>query len=395
MPYVTTVPLVRSSWLLRYVALLMGFVITPTAGLAEDSVATSLATVVSVGPEGQQYGKVIAAAERLRAMPASQLPVLLDGFAGINPLAENWLRGIVFDIVRARGEAPAEMLQRYIEDQNRNPIGRGLAMELLRQQDSETAQRMISDLLNDPSLRLREMAVHQAIERASALAEDRRGEAISIYKTTLAAARNPRQVAKIIEALKPLGETVRPAEAFAMITKWHAVAPFDNVNGVGFDAVYPPESEYLESGTVDLENQYPGKPVDGQAQSVAWQTIQSGDDDGGIDLAAAYDKEKGAVCYLYVEFHSSDQQPAQARLGCINANKVWVNGQLLMSNEVYHAGSMVDQYIAATTLQPGANRILLKICQNEQTESWAQDWKFQFRITDPTGKGLTLEVPSQ
>jgi hypothetical protein len=39
-------------------------------------------------------------------------------------------------------------------------------------------------------------------------------------------------------------------------------------------------------------------------------------------------------------------------------------------------------------LKKGTNRILLKICQNEQEESWAQDWKFQFRITDTSGKGL-------
>jgi hypothetical protein len=76
------------------------------------------------------------------------------------------------------------------------------------------------------------------------------------------------------------------------------------------------------------------------------------------------------------------------RLGCINANKVWVNGKEVMATEVYHSGSMLDQYIAKCELKKGTNRVLLKICQNEQTESWAQDWQFQFRLTDLTGKGL-------
>ena len=59
-----------------------------------------------------------------------------------------------------------------------------------------------------------------------------------------------------------------------------------------------------------------------------------------------------------------------------------------MATEVYHSGSMLDQYIAPFELKKGTNTILLKICQNEQEESWAQRWEFQFRITDPTGKGL-------
>ena len=60
-----------------------------------------------------------------------------------------------------------------------------------------------------------------------------------------------------------------------------------------------------------------------------------------------------------------------------------------MANEVYHSGNMLDQYVAPCELRQGTNQILLKICQNEQEESWAQEWEFQFRLTDPSGKGLT------
>jgi hypothetical protein len=40
-------------------------------------------------------------------------------------------------------------------------------------------------------------------------------------------------------------------------------------------------------------------------------------------------------------------------------------------------------------LKKGTNKILVKTCQNEQTESWAQDWKLQIRITDTAGKALS------
>jgi len=36
-------------------------------------------------------------------------------------------------------------------------------------------------------------------------------------------------------------------------------------------------------------------------------------------------------------------------------------------------------------LKPGANTILLKICQNEQTEDWAQRYQFQLRVCNASG----------
>jgi hypothetical protein len=66
-----------------------------------------------------------------------------------------------------------------------------------------------------------------------------------------------------------------------------------------------------------------------------------------------------------------------------------VNGELVISNHVYHAGNAIDQFSASVTLRPGVNQILLKICQNEQTDSWAQDWQFQARMTDSTGKKIS------
>ncbi len=48
----------------------------------------------------------------------------------------------------------------------------------------------------------------------------------------------------------------------------------------------------------------------------------------------------------------------------------------------------MDQYIGQGELKAGRNVILLKICQNEQTEDWAQDWKFQFRVCDSLGKAI-------
>jgi hypothetical protein len=40
------------------------------------------------------------------------------------------------------------------------------------------------------------------------------------------------------------------------------------------------------------------------------------------------------------------------------------------------------------TLRRGKNAILIKVCQNEQTEDWAQRWQFQFRVCDASGTAI-------
>ena len=34
------------------------------------------------------------------------------------------------------------------------------------------------------------------------------------------------------------------------------------------------------------------------------------------------------------------------------------------------------------------NTILVKVCQNEQTEEWAQRWQIQLRVCDATGTAV-------
>ena len=62
------------------------------------------------------------------------------------------------------------------------------------------------------------------------------------------------------------------------------------------------------------------------------------------------------------EFFSGKKQTVQLRLDSLCAVKLWLNGKLLTSHELYHAGSRsgFDRYIAEGTLRPGKNLILIK-----------------------------------
>ena len=107
-----------------------------------------------------------------------------------------------------------------------------------------------------------------------------------------------------------------------------------------------------------------------------------------VDLAKALAPHKGAVTYAATEFASATAQTVEVRLGTPNAWKLWVNGQLAFARDECHRGTMLDQYKVPVKLQPGKNTLLLKVCQNEQTEDWAQKWQYQLRICTSAGSAV-------
>jgi hypothetical protein len=83
---------------------------------------------------------------------------------------------------------------------------------------------------------------------------------------------------------------------------------------------------------------------------------------------------------------------AEVRIGSPSAVTVWVNGRPVMTHEIYHASEAIDQYVAPAEFREGVNTVLVKCCQNEQTEPWAADWKFQLRVCDSIGSPLATQL---
>ena len=169
-----------------------------------------------------------------------------------------------------------------------------------------------------------------------------------------------------------------------MLSDWWLVGPFDHRGGIGFDAVYPPEQE------VDLQKKYMG-----QLEEVSWIKKESDQRHAILDLNKLLGPHKGAVVYAYRTFESDRAQPIEIRLGTPNGRKLWVNGELVFAHEEYHLMSLMDQYRAQAQLKPGTNTLLLKICQNEQKEDWAQEWNFQIRVCDSSGTAVLPVEASQ
>src|SRR5690606_21486218 len=97
---------------------------------------------------------------------------------------------------------------------------------------------------------------------------------------------------------------------------------------------------------------------------------------------------KQVVGYGYTEFQSAEERPAELRLGCKNAWKIWFNGEFLFGRDEYHRGQRIDQYILPITLKKGKNTILVKACQNEQEQDWTVQWEYQLRVCDETGTAI-------
>lgn len=329
----------------------------------------------------------------------------LDAMGQANPRGKNWMRMIVSDLRnRIDGDdALRDRLRVFFDDRSRDPDARyWVYRELvnLAGPDESVQADLLDRSTDDPSLPLRFLAIQKVIDETDTVIVDQgdddiRADVTGRLAAALPLARNPEQLKQITAALAGLGQDVDLSTQLAMVTSWWIAAPFDNTGGGGFDAIYEIEQAMIENPLVAPE---PERILVGGKKAVTWQKHSTDESMGLLDLNPIYDGEKEAVAYAFclldITADELTDDRFEARLGSINANKVWVNGTLVMSNEIYHSGNSIDQYVRTCPLRPGVNSVLLKICQNDQTQPWAQDWQFQFRLTDSTGRGIAFQMVS-
>lgn len=375
-------------WTLR--GFLVASLLVPTALVlsASSSAADTdslLKTIKAVGREAQGNRAANQAVSELSQQDVSTLPAVLMGFRDANPLAANYLRGAAETIadraLKANKKLPTESLERLIRDVEQDPRGRRLAFELLTRVDPTLPDRVIPDMLLDPSPEFRRDAVARLIASAEkSLANIEDDAAKATFKKALTGATDDDQVKAIAKQLKTLKEEVDLKQHFGFLTGWRFVGPFDNVGLKGFDTAYPPEEK------LDFAAKY-----EGQKGEVAWDKTETDHEYGIVNVAKQIAPYKGAVMYLTTEFHSPTARSVEFRLGTPNAWKIWVNGKQLFGRDEYHRGMALDQYRVRGEVKAGANTILLKLCQNEQTEDWAQRYEFQLRVADLSGIGLASQ----
>ena len=350
-----------------------------------DAIPGAIKVLREVQPGAVDSAAARDAVQQLRAAGSQAMLPLLQGFREASPLTVNWMRNAFEQIADAETKAgrklPQQELETFVRDQNQSPFARRLVYETLKRSDPGIEDRMIPDMLLDASPEFRRDAVAMLIKEAGALPDAAR--ATPLYRKAFSGAVHEDQVKTIAEALRRNNEEVDIQKHFGFLPQWSIVGPFDNKDGKGFAVAYGPELDVKSAKAPDLKAEY-----DGQTDKVRWQPIATTDDYGVVDIAKQIENFKGSLMYAHTTWTSDREQQAEIRLGTPNSWKLWVNGNLVFEREEYHRSSQLDQYRVPVTLKAGSNTLLLKICQDEQTQDWAQRYQYQVRICNSTGSAL-------
>jgi len=360
-----------------------------TAQAGDQELGPLLAALRAVGPEGAANEAAAAAWKDLAGAPASALPTVLQALDGANPLAQNWLRaaaGTITDRALAAGQPlPLDALTSFLQDTTHAPGARVLAWDVIRTADAPRAEGLTMGFLEDPAADLRRPGVTRLLEQAGALlASKQKDQAADVTEKAFRAARDEDQITLAVDQLKELGRSPDVAGHLGLLLEWKLLAPFSNAQRTGFDTPLPPEEK------LDLAASYP--LPDGTM--ITWQPFRSTDLYGQIDFNKPYGLIKEVVGFAATTYDAPEARDAELRIGTGNAWKVWLNDRLLFGRDEYHRGSRLDQYSLPIRLEKGPNTILVKLCQNEQTETWTVDWRFQLRLCDSTGTALAA-APAQ
>ncbi len=353
---------------------------------AADAVQVNLARLKAVGSEGAGNAEAAVAWKALVASGIDGLMPTLSALDEVEPVSANWLRlaaqAIVENEQRAKRPLPAEKLENFLKDTRHAPISRRLAYEFLVEADPNTPERLLPGMVEDTSVEIRRDAIAAAIEKASPLLKSDPKKASLEFERLFHASRDQDQAEKIVKILKELNVDSDLNKHFGVLSQWMLIGPFDSTMGAGFPKAYEPETK------IDLNATYVGKC----GMNVKWQPHASTEKYGAVDLNKALDKHKDAAIYAFTVVESDKELPIEIRFGSMVAVKVFVNGKELFAREEYHHGDRFDQYRTLGVLKPGRNELLVKVCQNNQTESWAQDCKFQLRLCDATGGAVPVKV---
>lgn len=354
---------------------------------AAAQVSSLVAQIKAVGKEGRGHVEAARAWQELVKQGVKVLPEALGGLDDANPMAANWLRGAVETIAEealATGQPlPAAQLEAFVRDTRHTGIARRLAYDYLVRVDPSIPDRLLPGMLNDPGHELRRDAVAVVLKQAQEnFDKDNKPAATAAFKKALEFARDRDQVELVAERLKKLGVEIDLTSHFGFVTRWMVAGSFNNVKGVGFHTVYPPEKG------VDLQTSYVGK----DNQKVAWREHVTTEALGLVDFNKIIAHLHGVTAFAYAEVISPSERPIEVRATSNNAIRIFLNGKEVFAREEYHHGTRLDQHVGKAILKAGRNELLVKVCQNEQKESWAQQWSFQLRLCDYLGAAVPVTV---
>lgn len=158
------------------------------------------------------------------------------------------------------------------------------------------------------------------------------------------------------------------------IDKWLILGPFDNEGKSGLLREELPERERRDA----FENKaYPGKE-----RAVRYRPLPPAFNNGWIDFSSLLRPQEN-ICAFATTYVTAAQTGAPSRqvslwAGSSGAMRIYWNGEEVIRDEKYRALD-ADRFSAQVTLRPGWNRVLVKVCGDEDAPI------FSLRIGKPDG----------
>jgi hypothetical protein len=350
------------------------FISSGLFGMKEPSVAQLIQPLIDIKKFGTGNNAAIETWGKVASLPASDVPRLLSAMNQANDLGDNWIRAALSKISeKNQTSLPIQQIIKFIKDKKNKDDARKAAYDIIQTHNPKVTAKLAPSFLDDPAPDLRRISVALMIDQIKDIKSEAKKEKLLHF--ALNKAREVEQIKEINEGLKAIGQSVNVTNLMGFLVNWHTVGPFDNTERTGFDKRFRPE----EQTGLDQKYKNAGKII-------TWSPFSTTEEFGMLDINKQYGEIKEVCAYAQATFKSKKSQPAHFRIGSKNAWKFWLNGKLLFARDEYHRGkTRVDQFVIDGNFKKGENLILLKICQNEQTQSWTKQWEFNFRVTDRSG----------
>ncbi|MFH1537837.1 MAG: TIM-barrel domain-containing protein, partial [bacterium] len=149
------------------------------------------------------------------------------------------------------------------------------------------------------------------------------------------------------------------------LRKWSVAGPFDFDRGTNISQqIYGPETGEILPSAV-----YQGY----RGQNVAWRKAKPYENNV-IDLQKHYYIEQdNTLAYAVTYLHSEQRQEVTFRVNSDDGAELWLNGEKLLSKSKPRSINQETDSVTGT-LKPGANEVLLKVCQ------YNYDWGFKVSV---------------
>src|SRR5262245_52923912 len=144
--------------------------------------------------------------------------------------------------------------------------------------------------------------------------------------------------------------------SLGFLDAWMILGAFDNDQGKGFLAEYPPET------AADGNGEFIGSRL-----PIRFRPMKVNPLDGALPLGDTIAPPSSAVAYAQTYVWADRPERVELRLTTTDSVRAWLNGRLIASDD-HISHDELDNLVVAATLQQGYNRLLIKSAN--RTGAW-------------------------